>query len=127
MSSPEEEQRVLGVKRTEEDARIRLRSHLKLQPGSFSLAIKETGSSISAKGCKGASNNIYIHVCIYRKRERLHVREKKCEGKILSGLYAWPYLIRQNNLQQKEERGEVRRTSARIINVSVVREAANVS
>lgn len=55
------------------------------------------------------------------------VGEKKSKAKILSGLYAWLYTIRRNNLQRKEERGEVRQTSARIINVGVVREAANVS
>lgn len=53
--------------------------------------------------------------------------ERKSEGKLLSGLNAWPDLIRWNNLQRKEERGEVRQTSARIINVGVVPEAANVS
>lgn len=62
------------MKRTEEDAKKRKKrpsTHVKLQLASFSSAIKETGSSFGAKGCKGGWNNIY------RERERLHVRKEK--------------------------------------------------
>lgn len=45
----------------------------------------------------------------------------------MSGLRARLYLIRRNNLQRQEERGEVRQTSARIINAGVALAAANVS
>lgn len=69
-----------------------------------------------------------IYIYIERERERLHVRkEKKSEGKILSGPRARLYLIRRNNLQRQEKRGEVRQTSARIINAGVALAAANVS
>lgn len=54
-------------------------------------------------------------------------KEKKSEGKILSGLRARLYLTRRNNLQWQEERGEVRQTGARIINAGVALAAANVS
>lgn len=45
----------------------------------------------------------------------------------MSGLRARLYLIRRNNLQRQEERGEVRQTSARIINAGVALAATNVS